>query len=256
MTSIIVEDVAVRRTVAPGQSRNGLYELRPGDQLSFGRGAPGVDVDLLTPASGVSRRAGHIHAERDFWLLTNASTTSTYVIENLEGAGEHVKVGPGRIEAPIPFELSRLVLPTQSEPYLLNVYAPQHGYLDPRAPSGGAATERPFSLDESAKYFLVLVALCEPRLRDPATVEIPRSDEVAERLSSSTMRMSRSAVDYHIDYLAETKLRIKPPSDGSGARLEHKRESMVAMALRFDLVREDHLALLTVPARGDETSNR
>lgn len=255
MTSIIVEDVAVRRAIQ-GQSRDGLYELRPGDRLRFGRGAPDADIDLRVPAAGVSRHAGQIHAERDYWLLTNASATSTYVIENLEGAGEHIKVGPGRIEAPIPFELSRLVLPTRDEPYALNVYAPQHGYLDPRAPSGGAATERPFSLDESAKYFLVLVALCEPRLREPATVRIPPSDEVADRLSSSTMRMSRSAVDYHIDYLARAKLRLEPPSDGSGARLEHKRESLVALALRFDLVREDHLALLPSGARADETSNR
>lgn len=255
MTSIIVEDVAVRRAVA-GQSRNGLYELRTGEQLSFGRGAPDVAVDLLTPAAGVSRRAGQIHAERDYWLLTNASAKSTYLVENLEGAGEHIKIAPGRIEAPIPFELSRLVLPTQTEPYLLNVYAPQHGYLDHRVPSGGAATERPFSLDESAKYFLVLVALCEPRLRDPATVRIPRSDEVAERLSTDTTRMSRSAVDYHIDYLARAKLRLEPPSDGSGARLEHKRESLVALALRFDLVREEHLAVLPASEPSAETSPR
>lgn len=255
MTSIIVEDVAVRRAAPPGPSRVGLYDLEPGGQLSFGRGAPGAEVDVVTPATGVSRLAGQIHAERDYWLLTNTSSSSTYVIENLEGAGEHVKVGPGRIEAPIPFELARLVLPTQSEAYVLNVYAPQHAYLDHRLPVGGAATERPFSLDEAAKYFLVLVGLCEPRLRDPGTVEIPRSDQVAERLSGSSMRMSRSAVDYHIDYLAETKLRIKPPSDGSGTRLEYKRESLVALALRFDLVREEHLALLP-PLEPDETSGR
>lgn len=242
MSSIIVEDVAVRRGGAHGEgTKEGLYELEPGKALTFGRGAPDVAVDIVVPHQGVSRFAGEIRAVDDYWLLTNSSHAMTYVVENLEGAGEHVKVTPRRLDAPIPFELGRLILPSEDGSYEVNVYAPQHAYLDRHGPSSGDATTRPYSLDESSKYFQVLVALCEPRLRDPATVEIPSSEQVAERLGGTG---TRSAVDYHIDYLAETKLRIKPPSDGSGARLERKRESLVALALRFDLVREEHLELL------------
>lgn len=32
-------------------------------------------------------------------------------MEKTEGTGEHIKVGPGRLEAPVPFEFSRIVLP-------------------------------------------------------------------------------------------------------------------------------------------------
>jgi hypothetical protein len=46
------------------------------------------------------------------------------------------------------------------------VFAPQHRFVDRQlAPFDGETTTSPFALDETAKYFLVLVALCEPRLR-------------------------------------------------------------------------------------------
>lgn len=255
MSSIIVEDVEVRRRQRPDPSdpaaqqggadpRVGLHELEPGRVLRFGRGAPDAAVDMVIASPGVSRYAGEIRAVDNYWLLTNCSRNSTYVVENLEGAGEHVKVSPRRVDAPILFELARILLPMQGGTYPLHVYAPQHAFLEQEGPRHGDATTRPFSLDESSKYFQVLVALCEPRLRDSSSLQIPSSDHVADRLATGESRVTRSAVDYHIDYLAETKLRIKRPGQGSGERLEWKRESLVALALRFDLVREEHLALL------------
>lgn len=52
---------------------------------------------------------------------------------------------------------------------------------------------------------------------------------------------------WNIDYLA-VKLRLKPAPDtvpGGGPRLNGKKERLVSLALRFDLVREDDLTLLT-----------
>lgn len=246
MPSVVVEDVARTRGGEPGSI--GTHALEPGQSLTFGRGTGGVVVDIDVPLPEVSRLAGTIRAESDYWLLTNASPAVTYVVENLEGAGEHIKVPPCRLEAPVPFELSRLLLPTGRDTYDLHVYAPQHGYADPEAVVGAAGemTIRPFALDTTAKYFQVLVALCEPRLRDPSSVVIPSSQQVASRLARAGrgQRVSRSAVDYHINYLAETKLRIKSPGDGSGERTDAKRESLVTLALRFNLVLEEHVDLL------------
>ena len=100
---------------------------------------------------------------------------------------------------------------------------------------------RAFSLDESAKYFLILVALCEPRLRDSSSVAIPLVPEIVDRLQGA---LTRSAVNFHIDYLAEHKLRIRQRDSTERPRLDHKRESLVACSLRFNLVSERHLALL------------
>jgi hypothetical protein len=56
-------------------------------------------------------------------------------------------------------------------------------------------------------------------------------------------------VQWNIDYLA-VKLRLKPAPETAetGPRLNGKKEALVSLALRFDLVREDDLALLAARA--------
>jgi serine/threonine-protein kinase len=231
-----------------------LLRLGPGETADFGRGAPGSPVPVLLADPGVSRCAGQIAAAEDYWRLSNYSRTATYVVENLEGAGEHIKVAPGRLGAPVPFEFSRVLLPAEGADACFKVFAPQHAYQDDEtAPGGGERTTLPFALDPTAKYFLVLLALCEPRLRNASTGAVPGVGGVLERLRplASCRDLTRSAVNYHIDYLASVKLRLRDdaaePADGG--LTGGKREELVAFALRFDLVREEHLTLLPLRSR-------
>ncbi|MEE1825664.1 serine/threonine protein kinase [Streptomyces sp. BE20] len=238
------------RTAPP--RRPALLHLGPGEAVEFGRGEPGRPIGVPIADQGVSRRAGEITAAEDYWRLSNFSATATYVVENLEGAGEHVKVAPGRLGAPVPFEFSRILLPALGEPVAFKVFAPQHAYLDgvPGSPAGagGERTVSPFALDPTSKYFLVLLALCEPRLRSPSAAAVPGATEVVARLRAlpACAGLTRSAVNYHIDYLVASKLRLREaPEDGPGeGGAGGKREELVALALKFDLVREEHLTLL------------
>ncbi|GGT53791.1 hypothetical protein [Streptomyces purpureus] len=230
-----------------GPSR--VVPLASGQSAAFGRGAPGTPVDIELPFSGVSRLAGTITAVRDFWTVSNLARYSAFVIENLEGAGEHLTVAPGRLDAPIAFEMSRLIIPAQGEPCELKIYAPEHRFAPADTPAGtlGEPTDALYSLDPAAKYFRVLVALCEHRLRDPASVQIPTTTQVITRLCAlpEYRGLTASAVNFHIDYLMSTKLRIRDstrqPPDG---RLHRRKDALVSFALRFGLVREEHLALL------------
>jgi len=246
-----METVLIQYTDRTGHP--GLVRLGPGTTARFGRGAPDVDVDMQLGDRGVARLAGEIQAAGDHWTLTNFSRDKTYVVENPEGAGEHVKVPPGRVGAPIPFEIARVVLPAGLEFVRFTVFAPMHSYLDPDAAGqpGGDGTLAAFPLDESAKYFLVLVALSEPRLRDRSHVDIPTVERVVERLRPlpSCADLTVAAVNFHIDYLARTKLRVKQDLPDGGRRLDTKRAALVSLALRFNLVREDHLRLLPAPTR-------
>ena len=245
-------DTIVIEPPCTGRQRPSVLGLRPGASATFGRGAPDVPVDVLLPYDGISRLAGTVAAQDDFWTLSNLSRRSTYVVENLEGAGEHVKVVPGRLRAPIPFELSRLVLPARGLNCALKVYAPQHAFAAPAPPALGEPTTLLYALDPQTKYFRVLVALCEHRLRDPACVRIPTTAQVVARLREldGCAGISARAVDYHIDYLVDTKLRLRDPAGQEpGDRMERKKELLVAFTLRFDLVREEHLALLARPRR-------
>lgn len=104
-----------------------------------------------------------------------------------------------------------------------------------------------FPLDQAARYFLILVALCEPRLRDASSAVIPTVPQIIERLcQAGHPRLTRAAVNFHIEYLARHKLRVKQ-AEGSGGKADWQRAALVSLALRFNLVGHQHLALLTAP---------
>lgn len=233
---------------APGGQEQEIVPLAPGEDATFGRGGPGHQVRLVIDHPGVGRLAGRITAAEDYWLLSNHSLDRTYLVENPEGAGEHVKVAPRRLGASIPFELARVLLLVEPAPLEFVVFAPpprlaDQGALPPPDTETGAA---PFPLDETAKYFLVLTALCEPRLRDGSSAALPTDPQILDRLRllPSCRQLTRSAVNFHLDYLARVKLRLGEPAAAERPRLEWRRAALVSFALRFDLVREEHLALL------------
>ncbi|RFU84147.1 serine/threonine protein kinase [Streptomyces triticagri] len=243
MHTIIVElpEVPGAADAPPGRPRQ--LRLRPGESADFGRGGEGSSVRLRLSDPGVSRIAGQITAAEDYWRLSNYSSSSTYAVENMEGAGEYIKVAPGRLGAPVPFEFSRVLLPSRGGEATFKVYAPEHAYLDGDRMSrlSGEPTQTPFALDRTSKYFLVLLALCEPRLRNSSSGAVPGVVDVLERLRplASCRDLKRSAVNRHIEYLVMEKLRL-----GDGNATSNKRAELVSFALRFDLVREEHLPLL------------
>jgi|SRR5689334_526870 len=225
-------------------------ELRPGETLTFGRGG-GRDVDVVVSGCGVSRLAGAVRASDDFWLISNFSSHFTYVIRNPQGAGEFVKLAPRRLEMPVPFEFADVMLPVGGEAPAFRVLAPRHAYADPdlEPSTEGEQTVAAFPLDETARYFLILVAMCEPRLLDASSVVIPTVPEIIERLCQvGYPRLTRTSVNFHIEYLARHKLRVKP-ADGLGGKADWQRAALVSLALRFNLVGHHHRALLAAPAR-------
>ncbi|MFF3379882.1 FHA domain-containing protein [Streptomyces sp. NPDC002680] len=229
---------------------DGQIKLATGERLTFGRAES--DDGLVITHEGVPRIAGEITAHRVFWLLSNLSEDQTYVVENPEGAGEHIKVVPGRLEAPVPFEFSRVVLPAAGELLAFDVWAPRHAFRSvARHGLSGDVTAPAFALDRTKRYFTVLTALCEPRLRGEPHAPLPGVEQLVERLRAVWPSVSRSAVYWNIDYLT-VKLRLRPGLDTaeSGQRLNGKKESLVSLALRFDLVREDDLVALA-PAPGE-----
>ncbi|MES5816484.1 FHA domain-containing protein [Streptomyces sp. RG80] len=241
MYSVIVVPPACARP-------DGQIRLATGERLEFGRDATN---GLTIAHEGVPRIAGEIAAQGTFWLLSNRSEQQTYVVENPEGAGEHIKVGPGRVDAPVPFEFSRIVLPAAGDLLTFDVWAPRHVFRSvARHGLPGALTAPAFTLDRTKRYFAVLAALCEPRLRGEPHASLPAVEQLVDRLRPMWPSVSRSAVYWNIDYLA-LKLRLRPGPDTTepGQRVNGKKESLVSLALRFDLVREDDLVVLAASAR-------
>ncbi len=264
------------------------HRLEPGHTLRFGRTAPtGNGLALSHPA--VACAAGEITATGAFWILTNFSSDQTYLVENPEGAGEHIRVAPGRADAPVPFEFARVRLCAgeSGAGCGFDVLAPRHDYLasadslvggsrsrarraaallpggthrdgnrgedrSGEPAEGGAAGPaedrtqgwrfdpfpRPYPLDRTCHYFLVLAALCEASLRGNAAAPVPDVVELTERLRPVWPDASPAAVAWNIDYL-RLKLRLRAPDAA-----ESVREALVRFALRFDLVQEADLPVL------------
>jgi hypothetical protein len=88
--SVVVQLADAGPGRAPGGARRGrprTLPLGPGQDATFGRGAPGRPVDIELPDKGVSRLAGRIEAAGDYWRVSNFSREATYVVETLRGAG-------------------------------------------------------------------------------------------------------------------------------------------------------------------------
>lgn len=233
----------------PGRARP--VELAQGDSVTFGRHGGGLEVGIPIAGSAVSRLAGAVRACADFWQISNYSSQSTYVIRNPQGAGEFVKLAPRRLEMPVPFEFADVVLPAGGTEPAFSVLAPRHAYADPdlEPRPDGEQTVTAFPLDHTARYFLILVALCEPRLRDAASVVIPTVPEIIDRLRAAGQPcLTRAAVNFHIEYLARHKMRVKPAEGGCG-KADWQRAALVSLALRFNLVNHRHLELLAPPGQ-------
>lgn len=238
--SVALETIIVQLPALSGPETPEALHLSPGDVITFGRDGA---ADLVLTDPQVPRTAGRVRAVEDYWVASNLTASQTFVIEHPESAGEYLKLPPRRLDLPVPFEFARVIVHPDGPDGSFLVFAPAHTYADVLTPGPGDTepTLASFSLDESAKYFRVLVALCEPRLRDPTSLILPTAAEVCTRLEGTDL--SRAAVNFQIDYLARTKLRARKPNDAAG-KADWQREALVRIALRFDLVTPDHLALL------------
>jgi hypothetical protein len=253
-TEADVEAIVTWRSKArhPGEvSIKERINLRAGDQLNFG-------ISRYTEEfqPGASPVIGIFEIADRHLVVSNLCTSTTFVIENLEGGTELVKVRPRQLGIVVPFELSRILIPSGASISELTVFGPPPRLLLP----GQAAVEPESAiskLDVASMYFAVLVTLCEPRLRGSSMAAVPSVQEVVERLKGIDQfrNANRSSINYHIDYLADQKLPVRQWAKYvDKGRMHSKREALVGFALRFDLVREEHLALLPDVNRPVRTS--
>lgn len=225
-----------------GSSTMERINLKDGDRLEFGLSSCTGEFQPGAPSCiGAFEVAGRQ------LRVSNFTSSVTYVIENLEGGTELVKVRPRQLRIVIPFEISRLLIPSGESIFELTIFG-----VPPRLLPMDQAAAVPESdiskLDTESMYFAVLVALCEPRLRGSSMAAVPSVQEVVERLKGvdKFRGANRSSINYHIDYLTDQKLPVQQWSKYiDKGRMHSKREALVAFSLRFDLVREEHLGLLS-----------
>ncbi|QLY27571.1 serine/threonine protein kinase [Nocardia huaxiensis] len=235
--------VLVHVPAEEGGVRQPGLNLWPGEAVTFGRGAADLRVDIRLDRPAVSRLAGRIEAVDFYWLLSNLSTrpNASYVVHNDEGRGEHFTIRPGE-RLPVPFTASRVqLLGGDSKVVEFKVFAMRRGAVAPPALPTTTQTVEPFRpLSVDAKHFLILVALCEPRLvyGSAAIPSIPDLLRRVQRTAAGRDLETTSAVNFHIEYLID-RLGLRGYEG-----LEDRRAALINRALWFGIVGEQHLELL------------
>lgn len=233
----------------------GEVRLAAGEVATFGRaqpegdggGDPGPHLGL-SASSKLHAVAGEVRAEDDGWVLANRGRWLHIRLIRRDGP-DRADVAPGR-SLRVPWARARVEVATGDEVVGFDVDCPviERG-ADRAAPLPSGETVGGLDLDRTAGYFRALVALCAPRLRDPASTEVATVAEVARMLSGLPGEPDRVTVKAVERRLAHVRARVGiggDPSGVSAAGLEVRDASrqLVDLALRTGTVTPSDLALV------------
>lgn len=225
------------------------HDLGEHGRLSFGRAADLV----LEEDPYLHRTVGEFVAADGHWWLRNTGTRTTLTVR--DRAGDHlVVVGPGGAAALLPGEQSVTfssgphryeleVVLERPEPFVHEPGDLSGELVDPLAERTLEWGRVPLNDDQR----LLLVALCEPLLRDPAAVEVvlPTNRAAAALLGWTLTKLNRK-----LDHLCLKLARAGVGGlHGDVAVLAaDRRRRLVEHAVEVGLVTVDDLALLYPPA--------
>ncbi len=161
--------------------------LRRGDIATVGRQVEGGGP-TDAPHVGLSANPRlHAHTatvtvDDSGWVLTNAGRWLHIRVVEADGPNR-LEVGPGR-SLRVPYPVCELEIALGDEVARLRASCPlPDAVADGPPPAGSGSTVSGLGLDPGTGYFLALVALCEPRLRDPQSAEVATVGQIVARLN-------------------------------------------------------------------------
>ncbi len=207
-----------------------------GGSLEFGRAG-----DLVIDSNPLlHRRLGRVVRSGGTWWVENVGSVIPLRVA-CESTGGFSLVPPGTRVA-LTARVSRVSFGAGSARYELTLVrsAADDDLVPVGVPPDGTTTraaELPLNTDQR----LLLVVLCEARLRDPASpLVLPTNREVAARLGWSESKLNRK-----LDWLCERYARAGVAGlKVRGGRARFRRRRLIEYALDSGLVGPDDLALL------------
>jgi len=213
---------------APGTGHHGRamrMDLLIGQSLDFGScGCRDCAIDMPVPASAGHWVRGVLTAHENHWSLDNLSTMDLMGLD-LEDQTQRVRIPPGRVGVAMPFELAHVGSVGQDDDEMLTVFGqePRWGGEPQPCPEQRSMLHE-IDLKPDATYMAVLRALCTPVVGSPRP--LPSSSEIVTLLAEHGVRLSRRAVDHHIDYLFDRFF----PQGSHGGPPGWKREAVARTA--------------------------
>lgn len=155
---------------------------------------------VLRAAPGVWFRVV-LRVFEDHWRLDNLSTAVEVVCRNLEGSDQYLRIPARRSGVPVPFEFAVLEFRQFDRRAADSVTVIGHEAATVREGTccgSGLDAVAAAGLRAGTLYMAVLEALCGDHDRSGIP---PSSCAIAAELASRGLRLSRRAVDHHVDYL-------------------------------------------------------
>ena len=249
------DDVTVeihRLPDAPGAEGPPRLVLGPGDEVSFGRdgATTGLEHVGLGPDERLHGHAGTISVDERGWVVVNTGRWLHLAVVD-EATAASNDLAPGRALR-VPYASARVEVHTGTEVLAMAVRCDAGELAPDTRPLAAGSTIRPLDLDAGAGYFRALVALCAPRLRDPAGREVATVPEIVRELNASGREGSRVSAKAVERRLAHVRRKVgigQTAPDGSSRGLEVRDASvqLVELVLRTGTVRVEHLELIEAP---------
>lgn len=227
------------------------WNLSPGDIFPFGGGD---QAELKIVGRHLPDIIGQVHVSKYNWSVENVVPEATIVVENTNGCDFLTIQGGMRL--PIPFTSSRVIVLCTRAIFTFSVCA-LNCIRQSGAASAACGVGQAAPLDRGAKYFRILIALCEPAIRNGLIADVPSSTDMVRRLRRipEYCTITKFAVDFHLNYLYSQKLGplISDYFSVLGTSMppvgQYRRIRLVQFALRFGLVTPHDLKLLEEPPR-------
>jgi hypothetical protein len=237
--------------------------LAAGQAATFGRqvdpGARPEDVPHLGLSANprLHAVAGLVAADASGWTLANRGRWLRLRVTE-QGGRNRLELDPGRT-ARVPYPRARIEVATGDEVVGLDVECTVLAPPGPAAavPALSGSTVGGLGLDREAGYFRAVVALCEPRLRDPQSTEVATIYQIVRTLNRSGREpdpVTAKAVERRLAHVRRKLTVGGVDADGiSAAGLEARDASrqLADLVIRTGTVGPADLALLA-PAGGKD----
>ena len=232
----------------------------PGEEVTLGRGGAGVDV-ILSEDPRLHRHCATVMVGPDWWELHNTgswlrlrvASSDRFAVDCLQ-PGDAIRVP--WVNANVQLHLAGRCVEFSAH---FDAARGRPRGFEPAEIEG--PTMNPVVVDRGAGYFRALVALCEPQLLDPASIEVATDLQIALRLNRGgreSGRLTGKTVERRLDN-CRGRFGLKVVDEfGMSAGLERRdsRRRLVELALLTGTVTPEDLELLASPSlMGDLTSD-
>lgn len=219
-----------------------IHELAPDQTLDFGRGAE-LDIDSNRY---LHRNLGRFEHRDNLWFLSNIGRSLHLVVLDTATRSQAV-LAPGR-ELALTFTPALVRFRAGRVTYELIVELPTSPHQPPDGIGARFDTVTYSHIPLTPTQRLLIIALAEPTLRDPASgVQIPNSRQAAARLDWASTTFNRK-----LDNVCAklTKAGVSGLHGAPGALATNRRRNLVEFAIQSGLVTAEDLALLPKSGEG------